>query len=352
MIARRGLTLVELDHQASETNAPYAVITSDCENPKEIDDGIFVEPLPALQETYKVGVCVVDASPLYEDREIFDQAMANTEAKYWLEPDQSIGYEPMIDEEAVRSYEFTAGNIRDALIVTFIVGCQTPPSEVEINFGKVEVVKNQDYRELWRDSMPGEQGERFSRASAFILRHLRYTSDSFSHRTLPQTFRKIYKRMMFDEELCLLEKGSRINEAYMIAANHLVGKTLAEEGRPAIYRVHDPRNFGHDKTIPRDLARYSNLPGRHAGLNITPYCRVTSPLRRLEDFVMSYQLKQRFCDAQASEKDAEVISEAVQRLNARIAAVALEVVPQQVFESEELSAIPNLASGRLNAVSA
>jgi len=323
MIAQRGLSLVELDHQASEIDAPYAVITADCDNPKEIDDGIFVEPLPALQETYKVGVCVADTSSLFYDTDIFDQAMTNTEAKYWEEPDGTIGYEPMIDVGAVRSFEFSAGNVRDALIVTFIVGCHTPPSEVEIGFGRVEVVENQNYRDLWRNSMPGEYGERFGRASAFLLRHLRYTSDSFSNRTLPQTFRKIHKKMLFGEDYSILERGSRINEAFMIAANHLVGKTLAEEGRPAIYRVHDPRAYGHDETIPRDLARYSDLPGRHSGLNITPYCRVTSPLRRLEDFVMSHQLRQRHEGNETSDADIVAVNEAVQRLNVRIAELAV-----------------------------
>lgn len=334
MIDRKGLSLVELDHQASTDSAPYAVITADCENPKEIDDGIFVEPMPAAQETYKVGVCVADTSSLYDDKTIFDQAMTNLEAKYWLQPDDTIGYEPMIDVDAVRNLEFTAGNVRSALIVTFIVGCLTPPSEVEINFGKVEVVKNQNYRELWRDCLPGEQGEQFGRASAFILRHLRYTSDGYAHRTLPQSFRKIHKKMIFGDEPCLLERGSRINEAFMIAANHLVGRTLAEEGRPAIYRVHDPRNFGDDLTIPRDLARYSGIPGRHAGLNISPYCRVTSPLRRAEDFVMSRQLKQRFDGLETSAADADIVTQAVQRLNARIAEVALHGTQSAGSEAE------------------
>lgn len=338
MSAERGLSLVELDYQSSEAHAPYAVITADCENPKEIDDGIFVESLPALQETYKVGVCVADTSSLYSDTTIFGQAMANLEAKYWLNPDDTIGYTPMIDEEAVRDYEFAAGNVRDALIVTFIVGCHTPPSEVEIGFGKVEVIRNQDYRELWRDCMPGEQSERVGRASAFILRHLRYTSETFARRTLPQTFRKIYSRMLFGEEACLLEKGSRINEAFMIAANHLVGKVLAEEGHPAIYRVHDPAKFRESGAIPRDLARYSTEPGRHTGLNITPYCRVTSPLRRLEDFVMSHQLKQRYTGVEASKTDTDIVADAVQRLNARI--VELVAAQGSSVQSTEVEGFP------------
>ena len=335
-MAERGLALVELDPQASEPNAPYVVITADCENPKEIDDGVFVEQLPDLKETYKVGVCVADTSSLYNDSTIFDQAMANTEAKYWENPDKTIGYEPMIDLAAVKGYEFSAGNIRDALIVTFIVGCDTPPSNVEINFGKVEVAKNQNYADFWKYCMPGHQGMRFGRASAFILRHLRYTSDSYDKRVLPQSFKKVYKRMLLGEDLDALERGSRINEAYMIAANHLVGKTLAEEGQPGIYRVHDPRAFRYDEVIPRDLARYSALPGPHKGLGLTHYCRVTSPLRRLEDFVMSHQLRQRYEGRTVSDADTDVVAEAVQRLNARIAAVvASHHTPARNYDTEE-----------------
>ena len=316
MVANPGI--VTLDQLSSTPEAPFGIMTVDCSNPCEIDDGIFVERLDDKEEAYRVGVFVVDTSVLYQERHIVDRAMKVTEAKYWQLDGHEQGYDPMINTNIVKGMDFTAPNERDALVVSFTIGKKAPPSDVDITFGKVEVTENLNYRDFWNRCVADGPDAKYARASAFIIRHLEYTSGGdLDAATSTQNLGAIYDKLIGSRGGRWL-KGSRINESFMVAANHLVGRTLAAEGRPAIYRVHDPEDETHLELVPPNVARYSRTPGRHQGLNLDPYCRVTSPLRRLEDFVMSYQLKQRHLGKAATLKDTHDIATAVLQLNRRV----------------------------------
>lgn len=320
MTAPRRTRIMELDQHASTAEQPYGIITADCSSPKEIDDGIFVEPLPTAQETYRVGVCVVDTSRLYDNGDVFKQAMTNIEAKYWVLPGGELGYDPMIDPEVIHDLEFTSGNVRDALMVSFLVGKHKPLSEVNVSFGKVEVVENLNYKDFVKKCWDEEGARKFGRAAAFIIQNLKYTSGG-DHDVVSapnNNFGSIYNRLINSSSKETWLRGSRVNEAYMVAANHLIGRLMAEEGRPAIYRVHDPSDETYLEFLPPDMATYSRRPGLHAGLNLNPYCRVTSPLRRLEDFMMSYQLRQRHLKREPTLRDTRDIAAAIQRLNGQV----------------------------------
>jgi exoribonuclease R len=317
MIVNRGPTIIELDRQASTHEAPYGIITADCSDPREIDDGIFVEELPTNREMYRVGVCVADTSSLFNNNDVFEQAMKRTAARYWDLQGDERGYDPMIDKGLIRDLEFKKGNVRDALIVSFVVGKTEAPTDVDIKFGKVEVTENLSYQDFALRYASEAASRKFSRASAFIIKHLQYVSggdyDSPVHAgTNPE---RIYNRLTLGTSEGIWSRGSKANESFMIAANHLVGRTLDQEGRPAVYRVHDPDDERYINFLPPDMATYDTKPGVHKGLNLSHYCRVTSPLRRLEDFVMSYQLHQRFIGQQPTQRDERLVAAAVQRLN-------------------------------------
>ncbi len=323
MIAPRGTSIVELDRHATEANQPYGIITADCSSPKEIDDGIFVEELPSHEETYRVGVCVADTSKLYDDPQVLKQAMRSTEAKYYNLTGNEQGYEPMIDPELIRGLEFSEGNVRSSLMVQFVVGATQPPSDVTVSFGRVEVTRNHDYREFGWRCRQQETYQKFGRASAFILSHLRFTSGGDEDRgaaidTSAHPDAVHHQLVNMPAQQAWL-RGSRLNEAYMVAANNLVGKMMADEGRPAIYRVHDPEDETHLEFLPPNVATYSQVPGPHIGLNLLDgYCRVTSPLRRLEDFMMSHLLKVRDLRLAPTRRDRREVGMAVQRLNGRV----------------------------------
>jgi exoribonuclease II len=321
MLARRGETLGELDARAQAQAAPYEIITADCSSPREIDDGVFVEPLMSAREMYRVGVCVADTSCLYSNGDIFRQALTNTEARYWQMPNGEQAYEPMIDSTAIGKLELKQGRLLSALVVSFVVGERQGPTDVDIAFHDVLVEKNLTYKKFGEECRYRPNRARYGKASAFILKHLAYRpggDDEGKPRHTLDTPEDAYRALMHVPAREGWARGARINESYMIAANHLVGKVFQAEGRPAIYRVHDTTDEAYLEFMPPNVARYTKVAGYHEGLGLDAYCRVTSPLRRLEDFMMLNQLKQRSLGKPVTEKDGRDLSAAIQRLNQQV----------------------------------
>ncbi len=320
------------------------IITADCSYPKEIDDGLFVARLDENHELYKVNICVADTSKIYSDQDVVAAAHARTAAKYWDLPDGERGYDPMIDPEIIADIQLTAGTIRDALVVSFLIGQKQPPSEVEISFQPVEIASNQTYKEFANFAAYGK-GREYLRASDLIKTHLGYVAygDHVGSRPL---WRQDGERVA-DVSGSAWKRGSKINEAFMVAANHLVGKVMAAEHRPAIYRVHDPENEQYLELASPNVALYSRKPGPHMGLRLDPYCRVTSPLRRLDDFVMSHQLRQRFLGRQPTAADEKEVAFAVRRLNQEVIAAA----PKEVSRYSKRDILGRLA-GQTTVISA
>ena len=56
----------------------------------------------------------------------------------------------------------------------------------------------------------------------------------------------------------------------------------------------------------------------HSNLGLDPYCRSTSPLRRLEDLVMAHHLKLRHTGQLPTEEDEKIMTLAIRNLNRRL----------------------------------
>lgn len=313
MFATRGLNIFELDRRATTAEAPYAIYTSDCSDPREIDDGVFVEPLPSAIEAYRVGVCVADTSKLYLDGGIRKTVLERVHADYWDLPNGERGYDPLIDPMIIKDLELAEGNIRNALIVSFVIARNVLPSEVEVNFGKIEVIKNHSYKDFSMLTVPGSKLQKYSRASQLILAALNFKLGGDSTHHPPESGPRNLKNVSYQS----WKRGARMNEAFMVAANHLVGKMLRDEEYPAIYRVHDLNDVTFEEIMETNTARYTQTPGPHYGLGVDPYCRVTSPLRRLEDFVMNYLLRLRSQGKEPTPQDLAIMSQAIRSLNKR-----------------------------------
>ena len=315
MIAPRGVNFFELDQHASEQNAPYCIYTSDCSDPREIDDGVFVQRLPLEQHAYRVGVCIADTSKLYLDGAIRTQAMERVHAEYWGLPNGEKAYSPMIDPEAIKDLELSEGKVRSALIISFMVGQKMLPQDVKIEFGRVEVVKNHTYKQSSELAVLGGKNEDLAYAADSISKMLKFTEGGDSDKQ--PSVDPVHHGPKQKVEFASWKHGSKMNEAFMVAANHLVGKVMADEGLPAIYRVHDLSDLTHEEILDVSCARYTRTPGKHQGLNVGTYCRVTSPLRRLEDFVMSHHLRQRAAGIPVTRRDVATMDRAIVQLNRR-----------------------------------
>lgn len=319
MITPHGVNIFELDRLASTNDQPIGVIAADCWRPKEIDDAVYVQELPASQELYRVGVCVVDASKLYEDYRVLRDALTNTTAEYWDLPNGERGYKPMIDLRYIRRREFAAGYIRNALMVNFVIGPDQPMTDIEIKFGKVEVLQNMNFARFDKSCRYSDRFRKFGRAAAAIMQQLQYTSGGDEDTPLVgRSHEEIHHQLIHVPPHQRFIRGSKINEAFMVGAGSAVGRQFKEEKRLAINRVHDRTDTSFIEFLPPNIARFSTKPGRHDGLNIPEYVRVTSPLRRLEDFIMHRHLRLRAEGKNVSERDERILVGAVQRLNSRI----------------------------------
>ena len=86
----------------------------------------------------------------------------------------------------------------------------------------------------------------------------------------------------------------------MMAAGSAAAKFAAANDIPLAFAVQeDPEMTERPETIPGmyelrkscRVSRLATLPGKHAGLGLEPYARVTSPLRRYEDLLNHIQLR-------------------------------------------------------------
>lgn len=86
----------------------------------------------------------------------------------------------------------------------------------------------------------------------------------------------------------------------MMAAGSAVAKFAAANDIPLAFAVQeDPEMTERPETLPGmyelrkscRISRLATLPGKHAGLGLDPYVRVTSPLRRYEDLLNHIQLR-------------------------------------------------------------
>lgn len=275
---KANVPISEFDLQSS-SRPDYWILTAD-DNPHERDDGYAVFPLRNRPDLLRVAVCIVDPSDDYYLEGVRDRTLKNVEAKYWTNVDGSRGYKPMIDTDVITRREFTKGTTRSALIGSFTVGPEKPPCEVDISFGEVEVVSNLTFRGLARRSRVAKGARRYEEASSLIKMHLGYSSGTHAHknRSAGVTVNRGGKQPRKSGPSAITLRGSTINEAFMIALNHLAPIEAERLDMPYISRYFDVR----DGT---NRAWYTLTPRPHDALKLHRYSHTTSPLRRGTDLL-------------------------------------------------------------------
>lgn len=311
MTAVRQPALIELDQRSSEPQNLYGIITADCSGAHEYDDGLLVRALPEDHELYEVNVFAVDTSALYKDGATMKRVHKLTESRYHNPKTGSESYSPMLDPDLTQSLHFAKGTIRKALVISFIVGAKEPPTTPVISYGRAEVLHNYKYNRFGEKCRYSPNGKAYGRAAAYLLRYL--TAEANNEEA-------VYKELVHVSKYEAWRRGSDINQTYMVAANHLVGRLMRDEDRLAIYRTHDVDTEHLTDVISPRVARYSTGPALHAGLSLNPYCRITSPLRRGEDFVMHGLLQARRTEREMTAYDSWAVNEMIRRLNQRVVA--------------------------------
>ncbi len=306
---------MELDEQASVVDAPFGIITADCTGAHEYDDGIAVTPLPSAEELYRVHVFAVDTSSLYNEETTVKRVLERTESLYGETTGGTSNYLPMLETPQIKRLHFAKGNTRDALTISFLIGAYQPPSDVTVGFGKVDVMANLRYDKFGHKCRRSPNFEPYARAAALIMKHLRAPDE-------PED--ALYHNLIHVPPSENFKRGSNINQSFMIGANYLVAALLQQEGRLAIYRTHDTTNGDWAEILSPRVAHYSKTPGKHDGLGLDVYTRVTSPLRRAEDFILHGLLRARADGRALTKRDEKIVQSGIQRLNQRIASLAFK----------------------------
>lgn len=297
---------------------PKHIITADSPYPKEIDDGVFVEPLPTATEMYRVGVCLPATAKLYLKPEILHPAMTQMHADYRFGKD-GVDYTPLIDPEYIERYQMSERNRRHALVVRFIVGKNHPPSDPSVSYETVYVERNMDYDKFSEQTRPSAQFERYARAGHYILEQLRYTDTVDNEAIVQADTLEMVRHLMDNTPDRLYVAAPQLNAAYMIATNHLGGLVLQQAKRKGIYRIFDPGNMAAHDFLPGTMARFSTTPGRHAGLGLSTVLQISSPLRRVQDGVNGVQLWKLAREKIQDNGDRRILRETTHLLNFEIA---------------------------------
>lgn len=312
--ARGGPNIFALDSHASEQDAPYLIYTADGSDPREIDDGIAVEPLPSASEVYRVRVCMADTSPAYLDDRVVRVAQDLVEARY-LSPADDQPYTPLLPLDVIRRRELRADRfVKSAMIVSYVVGQACPPTDVDIQFGTVEVVENLTYTGFGSGCRYGQSMAAVARAAVLTRSQ---TGVNWDNKGVADEI--VHDRPMTVPARHFGANGAKITSTFMVGACHLAGKFVRDHDIPAIYRVHNPADTTLNEFLDSSVAHFSLTPGLHANLGVDPYCRLTSPLRRLEDFVMCGILKAYHAKREIGTRDERIMLETIRALNQRIA---------------------------------
>ncbi len=333
MTAGRLPALIELDRQSSEPQKPYGIITVDCSSPYEYDDGIAVSRITdASGELYNVSIFAADTSRHYLDEDIVKHVLRKRESRYHDLETGEQAYDPMLGDDLTQSLHFIKGSVRKAMFLSFVVGEDHPPSDIEIGFGNVEVARNLSYSEFTRKARLRGTYKPHKKAASYIVQHLS-----------PQNVRSkdtLFRDPLLIPDAMATRKGAAANSAFMIGGGHLIAKMMQDEGHLAIYRVHDVDDTSYSDFLSPRMARFSLKPGPHHALGLDPYLRPFSPLRRAEDFIMLGILRARHDDRPMGTRDQKLAKAAVQCLNNAI-------ITQLPSDELRLSAVDlGLSTGR------
>ncbi len=350
MIQQRGINFFQIHKHAQKRFRPKHIITADGPNPREIDDGVFVDPLPSATEMYRIGVCLPDTSKLYQRPEVLKEAMAKLHADYWIDEDGDFGYRSLIDEHHIRRHEMSQGNERQALILRFVVGQNHPPSDTRISFERVYVERNLDYDQFSKQVRPSQQFEYFARAGHYLMKLMPYIDGEDAAAITQSDSLGMVEHLMKQQPDQLYIAGSRLTAAYMVAVNHLGGLLLQEAGRAGIYRVHNPRATEIKDFVPASMARFSLTAGPHIGLGLSNVLQISSPLRRLQDGLNGLQHAKLAWGVRQDNGDRRTLEEATQLLNYEIISKHVAKKLRKKYPGVQPTAVRELAGEMLESM--
>jgi len=281
-------------------------ISIDDEETEEIDDALSLEP---GAEGWRVGIHIADVAHYVRKGDVLDTEAFRRGATAYVPTERVLMFPERLAYDLA---SLRQGDVRPTLSLTLDVDEDGRIRGARLVPGMIRVLQRLSYDEADRliAEDEGEMGERLRR----LLRWARRWAEARFQRGAVWLRRPEVKVRVREGRIHVkrLDPGTPsrfLVSELMVMMNHMVAEQAARQGIPIIFRVQDPPLQPLDddvrarvrqaydplllEHVVRGLqrSRLSLSPQPHAGLGVSAYTQLTSPIRRFADLVVQRQVR-------------------------------------------------------------
>jgi exoribonuclease-2 len=281
-------------------------VSIDDEETEEIDDAFSVEP---GADGWRVGIHIADVAHYVRKGDVLDAEAFHRGVTVYLPTGRVLMFPERLAYDVA---SLRQGEVRPTLSLTLDVDEEGHIREARLVPGMIRVLRRLSYDEAdrWIAEDEGEMGERLRR----LLQWARRWADARFQRGAVWVRRPEMKVRVREGRIHVkrLDPGTPsrfLVSELMVLMNHLAAEQAVRQGIPIIFRVQDPPLQPLDEDVRarvreaydpllveqalRGLHRswLSLSPQPHAGLGLSAYTQLTSPIRRFADLVVQRQIR-------------------------------------------------------------
>ncbi|MCS7157607.1 MAG: ribonuclease catalytic domain-containing protein [Blastocatellia bacterium] len=281
-------------------------VSIDDEETEEIDDALSLEP---AAEGWRLGIHIADVAHYVRKGDALDEEAARRGVTAYLPTQRVLMFPERLSCDLA---SLRQGELRPTLSLVLSVDEEGSVRETTLVPGMIRVRWRLSYegadRLIAEDE--GEMGEYLRQ----LLRWARQWADERFQRGALWLRRPEMKVRVRDGQIHVkrLDPGTPsrfLVSELMVLMNHVAAEHAAREGIPIIFRAQDPPAHPLDDELRAQLraaydpvrieqvvrglqrSRLSLSPQPHAGLGLSAYTQLTSPIRRFADLVVQRQIR-------------------------------------------------------------
>lgn len=272
------------------------IITIDGQSTLDYDDALSIED---TGDVYKVGVHISDVAHYVRPDDPVDHEASNRASSIYM-PDQKIPMLPQTLAEGMCSLR--AEELRPAITTMVTLSKTFEIIDTEVFPSLIRVTDQLSYYEV---NMMIEEDK-----DLIILHEIarKFREKRLNNRAVHISLPEVSIWLNENNEIVVNKTnrespGRLLVSELMIMANWLMGRFLADNGLPAIFRSQpDPKERLYEKDKGtlfqnwmqrRFLSRFSLgvKPEQHSGLGLDSYITATSPIRKYSDLITQRQIR-------------------------------------------------------------
>ncbi len=285
-------------------------ISVDGESTKDIDDAFYIE---RKESSWEISLALACPAAFWEFNTLFDKAINQRATSIYL-PENT--YHMLPESLGVECYSLLEETLLPSFVLKIsvdfegnVLSCKPLRRKVKIEenltYTLVESVLNceqeSQYREILNEAYActSKLLEKRIENNAIIIDRPDPQINVEFREDLPPYYENVLVTLENQEEK---PKAQQLVSELMILANSAIAKWAHEHDLPLIYRTQDialPKEYAGIWSRPEEIARIARAlapatfdlnPRPHAGMGLTMYAPITSPLRRYVDLMNEAQV--------------------------------------------------------------